>query len=653
MHSHIRILVVDDNPATLYSTSRVLRSAGWRVLEAGTGSEALAQVSQGVDLVVLDVNLPDIDGFEVCRRLRRAEATARLPVVHLSATFVADSDKVHGFEAGADGYLTHPVEPPVLIATVKAYLRTREAENEVRRSEAKFRAVFDNAINGIALLTTELAYLDVNPSMCALLQRPLQSIVGLPLLDFVQEEHQEQAAHIDDALRQRGAWRGVLPFWRCDGEPVHLEWNISHHSEPHIWLAIVSDVTARIHFEREREELLLSERAARTDAERANQLKDDFLATLSHELRTPLSAIVGWSQVLKMSGVGSPTLTEAVEAIDRNAKAQVQLIDDLLDVSRITSGKLRLDVQSVDPSTLVEGALSAILPAAEAKGIQVSKALDPTAGPVHGDPTRLQQIVWNLVNNAVKFTSKGGRVHVTLKRADTHIELAVADTGIGINSHLKTRIFERFRQGDSSTTREYGGLGLGLAICKQLVEMHGGSIYAESEGENRGSTFFVVLPISPFRAGEVPDESRPSSSGQAVARRADPAKLSGVRVLLVDDDPDARSFLMRIVSESGAESKVVDSVAHALAAIDEFQPQVLVSDLGMPVQDGFDLIRELRARGHGFKELPAIALTAYARPDDRRRVLMAGYQVHIPKPVDPRELTAAIAALVGRTGRGM
>src|SRR6478609_9948148 len=354
----VQILVVDDNPATLYSTSRVLQTTGWKVLEAKCGAEAVEMVKQGIDLVVLDVNLPDFDGFEVCRRIRSMPETARIPVVHLSATFVKDAYKVKGLEAGADGYLTHPVEPPVLIATVNAFLRTRKAEAE-------------------------------------------------------------------------------------------------------------------------REQLLASERAARMEAERANRFKDEFLATLSHELRTPLHAIVGWAQLLKMEGIDPNEAREGLDVIERNAKAQAQMIADLLDVSRITSGKLRLDVQLVDPAAMIETSLAAIMPAAAAKGIRVHKVLDPHAGPISGDPARLQQVIWNLVNNAVKFTPKNGKVQVTLRRIDSHIEISVADSGQGIGKELLPNIFDRFLQGDASTTRDHGGLGLGLAIAKQLVEMHGGTISAQ------------------------------------------------------------------------------------------------------------------------------------------------------------------------------
>ncbi len=320
-NSSATILVVDDNPATLYATSRVLKAAGFQVLEAETGEAAIAVAEkEAIDLVVLDVNLPDIDGFEVCRRLRRLERLSRTPVIHLSATFVKDTDKVQGLEGGADGYLTHPVEPPVLIATVNAFLRAQEADRVRRLRELEFKAIFERALNGIALISDDLLFIDVNPSMSEILQAPRDSIVPKSVLDFTQADRREEALEIFHRLAQERTWRGIFPLRASDGQTVYLDWNLSQHSTPGRWLAVVSDITARLAIEREREELLASERAARTDAERANRLKDDFLATLSHELRTPLNAIVGWAELLKLGNLNEIDSRSAVEAIDRNAR---------------------------------------------------------------------------------------------------------------------------------------------------------------------------------------------------------------------------------------------------------------------------------------------------------------------------------------------
>jgi PAS domain S-box-containing protein len=647
------ILVVDDNPATLYATSRVLKGAGFRLLEAATGMAAIALAqNEALDLVVLDVNLPDIDGFEVCKRLRALEHLARTPVIHLSATFVNDVAKVQGLEGGADGYLTQPVEPPVLVATVKAFLRTRQAELERRQQELEFKAIFDRALNGIAVIGTNLVIVDANPAMCEILKTPRSGIVNRTLLDFVPASRRDESAEIFHRLEREGAWRGISPLQAADGNLVFLDWNLSRHQTVNRWLAVVSDITSRLQVEREREELLISERSARTDAERANRLKDEFLATLSHELRTPLNAIVGWAQLLKLGRLEVEEARNAVEAIDRNARAQAQMIADLLDVSRITSGKIRLDVQAVEPWAVVESALETVTPAADAKEIRLIKVLDPKAGPISGDPSRLQQVVWNLLSNAVKFTPKGGRIQVTLARIDSQIEIAVSDDGQGIPPALLPTVFERFRQGDASTTRTEGGLGLGLAIAKQLVELHGGTIQAESSGDRLGATFRVRLPLAPVRPGGPGGRPAAVNTQTALKNTFENAEsqLSGVRVLIIDDDADARILTKRVLIGFGAEPEVAEGWDDAFTVLERFEPHVLISDLGMPTHDGFQLIRQVRARGYTYQKLPAIALTAFAGAADRQKALQSGFQLHLTKPVDPAELSAAIATLTGRTG---
>ncbi|AMV20817.1 response regulator [Planctomyces sp. SH-PL14] len=654
-----RILVVDDNPATLYSTTRILRGAGFAVTEAETGQDAYRRALEGVDLVVLDVNLPDIDGFTVCRMLRENPTTAHLPIVHLSATFVTTSHKVTGLESGADGYLTHPIEPPVLVATVNAFLRARRAESERRASDERFRAIFENALNGVAILDDRLVCRDANPALCGLLLVDREALIGRVVTDFVAEERQGEIAAIRHELSENLAWRGTLPLRRSDGTPVYLECSLSQYHEPGLRLAIVNDVTDRLRHEQEREELLASERAARGEAERANRLKDDFLATLSHELRTPLNAIVGWSQLLRMGSSTPAELNEGLEAIERNSHAQSQMIADLLDISRITSGKIRLDVEAIDPAAFVEAALSAVRPAADAKEIRLIQTLSAAAGPILGDPSRLQQVLWNLVNNAVKFTPRGGRVQVSVRRVNSHVEIRVADNGRGIEKTLLPLVFERFRQGDGTSTREHGGLGLGLAIARQIVEMHGGTIEAESEGDGKGATFIVRVPVSSVRLSQPHEESAAGEPAAADSPAAPEAPtvgagwrvdLSGIRVLLVEDDDDSRAMVKRVLTGRGAEVREVASVNAALEAIEPFRPHILISDLGMPGRDGLDLIRDIRRRGVTYQSLPAIALTAFARLEDRRRALLAGFQVHLTKPVDPHELTAVTASLTGRTG---
>lgn len=647
------ILVVDDNPAGRYATSRVLRASNFSVIEAGSGSEGLA-LAENADLIVLDVNLPDMSGFEVCRRLRGMEHLSRTPVIHLSASYVKDVDKVEGLEAGADGYLTHPVEPPVLVATVNAFLRTRRAEEARRQSEAKFKAIFEQALSGILLVSKDLVYLEANPAMCRILGRRREEIVGRHNSSFVPAGMEQQSLAIAREVEERGHWRGIFALIRADGRHVDLEWSIARHSAPGVRLAIVNDVTEQKAYEAERERLLRAERAAREEAERANRLKDEFLATLSHELRTPLNAIVGWSQILKHGQPTPEELIDGIDAIDRNAQSQAQLIADLLDVSRITSGKLRLDVRAIDPAQTIKAALETMGPAIAAKGIDLQTSLSPEAGLVQADPDRLQQVIWNLVSNAVKFTPRGGRIRVTLDRANSHVVITVWDNGQGIKPAFLPHLFERFRQEDATTKRNQGGLGLGLAIVKHLVEMHGGTIAASSEGEGQGATFTVRLPV-PVLA--TPPAATSSASGEETdgemlepledqtLTMLPPAALAGVRVLVVEDDPDARAVLRRLLSRRGAEVREAASVPAALATLSEFTPDVLVSDVGLPQQDGYDLVRTLRATGHSAETLPAIALTAFARAEDRVQSMLAGFQLHLPKPVEAAQLLQAVAAL--------
>jgi PAS domain S-box-containing protein len=394
-----------------------------------------------------------------------------------------------------------------------------------------------------------------------------------------------------------------------------------------------------------RHQLIESERAARTEAEEASRLKDEFLATLSHELRAPLSAIVGWTSLLQRQPQNDPALLQrALAVIDRNTKLQVQLIDDLLDMSRIAAGKLRLDVQTVDLREVIRNAIAAVQPAAEGKGVVLHSILDPLAGPMRGDMNRLQQIVWNLLSNAVKFTPKGGHVQVALERVNSHVEIVVTDTGQGIDPQFLPHVFERFRQADASTTRRYAGLGLGLAIVKHLTELHGGTVRAKSPGPGMGSTFIVELPLM---AVHVPlDGSRRHPSSPAEAEEAEFPSLQGIRVLAVDDEADAREIIQRLLESCGAQVDTAAGVTEALELFQRDHYDVLLSDIGMPDEDGFSLIRKVRELERGTSQrIPAVAFTAFARADDRVRALRAGYQTHLAKPVEPAELAATVASL--------
>ena len=400
----------------------------------------------------------------------------------------------------------------------------------------------------------------------------------------------------------------------------------------------------------DRKRLLEAERVARAAAERMSEMKDQFLATLSHELRTPLAAILGWAQVLRRSGAKTEAdLARGLEAIERNARMQKELIEDLLDMSRIASGKVRLDLTTVDPATFIDSAIDTVRPSADAAGIVIESSMDDHARNVTGDAARLQQVVWNLLSNAIKFTSRGGRVAIRVRNEGVYVEIRVSDTGIGIRPEFLAHLFERFRQADASTTRKYGGLGLGLSIVKNLVELHGGSVHAESEGEGRGATFSVLLPAAPS----------PHGDARMLAERIPPLleslgldslDLSGVRVLIVDDDTDSRELIGHVLSDCAASVIAAGSAVEALELVQQLRPHVMVSDIGMPEVDGIDLLRRIRALGHERGgNTPAIALTAFARSEDRRRVLSAGYSEHLAKPVEAAKLVAAVAAAASRT----
>ncbi len=394
-------------------------------------------------------------------------------------------------------------------------------------------------------------------------------------------------------------------------------------------------------------ELLEQERFAREEAELNSRLKDEFIATLSHELRTPLNAILGWSQLLGRGLLDLGESQEAVASIERNARAQTQLIEDLLDMSRIISGKMRLDVQLVEPASFIEAAIATVRPAAAAKEIQLVTEFKSQVGSVLGDPTRLQQVIWNLLSNAIKFTPQRGEVKILVQRLNSHLEILICDTGQGISPEFLPYVFDRFRQADGTTTRRFGGLGLGLSIVKQLIELHGGQVEARSEGDGRGSCFVISLPINNSQLQPLQqDRQRPALRENEQQSSQELQSLQGLKLLVIDDEPDALSFLERVLAMCGAEVRTGGSAAAALAAIDDFRPDVLISDISMPDVDGYSLIYELRQTKHN---LPAIALTAFARTEDRTRSLRAGFSAHISKPVEPAELVATVAAVAGRT----
>jgi signal transduction histidine kinase/ActR/RegA family two-component response regulator len=404
--------------------------------------------------------------------------------------------------------------------------------------------------------------------------------------------------------------------------------------------------------EEERTRLLVSERAAREQAETASRAKDEFVAVISHELRSPLNAVLGWVQMLRTGKFDQAETARALETIERNAKTQVQMIEDLLDISRVITGKLALNVRPLELTKVVEAALDSIRPAVEAKALQLRVQLEARGSLVLGDPSRLQQVVWNLLSNAVKFTPMRGRIEVGVERAASHLQITVRDSGAGISPEFLPFVFDRFSQANTTSERKFGGLGLGLAIVRHLVELHGGTVRADSPGEGQGSIFTVMLPVGVLRSDKR-EFKREGLSADSFNSFTDAITLEGLRVMIVDDEAESRELLIAILMQRGAEVKACASAAEALEVIEQWRPLVLVSDIGMPEEDGYELIRKLRAlppaRGGN---IPAVALTGLARSEDRMRALAAGFQIHVPKPVEAVELITVIASLAGRLHKG-
>ncbi len=638
------VLVVDDNPATRYSTGRVIRAAGFRTAEAGSGSEALELIAQGVSGVVLDVHLPDIDGFEVCRMIRANPATALLPVVHLSAAYIRDEDRVTGLNAGADGYMVHPVEPAVLVATLQALIRARTAEDELRRSEQRFRAIYDQAQSGIALLDEAGRFQDANPALLKLLGRRREDLLGHAISAFAPADWQ---GFIDTQLSRpvedRRPWRGEFPLLDAAGRPVHLEWSVSSHVEPGVRIAIALDVSERYELEQRRRDVLEREQAARQVAERHSRTKDDFIAVLSHELRTPLNAIIGWVHILKRRGT-TPEAAKGLEAIERNVKTQARIISDILDVSRINSGKLRLDREWTDPAELVMSSIDALSVSIQDKRIRVDTEVEDAHAPAFVDPARFQQIFWNLMTNAVKFSPPDGRIVVRLHRVGDRLSLEVQDYGQGINAEFLPHLFDRFTQSDSPGNRRHGGLGLGMSIVKHLVDLHGGEVAAASEGEGQGTRVIVSLPAEPqgdaLQQHEAPDsEGGPEPEDEAVQG------LHGLDVLVVEDDGEAIEMMTLVLSDRGARVRTAGDYDSAVRSLQQGWPDVLVSDIGLPGRDGYELVRRVRQlqAERGAPHLPVIALTAFARAEDQQKTIAAGFDLHLSKPLKPHQLLDAIS----------
>ena len=664
------ILHVDDHEANRYVVARILQQAGYTVIAAATGAAGLQAIAaQPPALVILDVKLPDCSGFEICRQIKANPETASIPVLHLSASFIQSQDKAEGLDSGADGYLVQPVAAIELLATVRSLLRIRRAEETARSSARDWQTTFDAINDSVCLVDLDGKVLRCNRAMSQLFDRHFNDILGC-----VHHELMHEALGIGDGtcfrLAQATHQRQVLELqarerWFAKTmDPVVDEQGTFTGA-----VFILTDITNRKQAEAlllaqndRLNQLMLSLQQQTEEAQQANRLKDEFLAVLSHELRSPLNPILGWVRILLTSQQDAAKTQYALETIERNAKLQAQLIEDLLDVSRILQGKLSLRTSAIDLAFTIKAALETVRLAAEAKAIQIQTiVVEPSVGHVWGDSSRLQQVVWNLLTNAIKFTPQGGRVEVrleqvaprawerqgdspddssvTLSNSPTYAQITVTDNGQGIVSDFLPYVFDYFRQADSTTTRSFGGLGLGLAIVRQLVELHSGSVHAASPGTDQGTTFTVKLPILATAMQQI----APTSPQQSEL------SLKGLQVLCVDDDRDGRELIAFLLQQHGAKVTEVESASEALNHLRQATFDLLISDIGMPAMDGYALMRQLRAQApEQSRKMPAIALTAYAGAIDQRQALAAGFQQHLTKPIEPDILVQTIWTLMGR-----
>ena len=586
-------------------------------------------VMGGIGFLLLSVLAATILGRRITRPLRALSASA--------------------YDLCSGRMTTHPHSPVSEIdsmadALLTAGFQRAEGERILRDREERLRAIIDRTIAGIAQVDLEGRFALANDRLCEMVGRSREQVLVSRLEHFL---HPADAAEgrglLADIIETGQSQTRELRLLHLDGTAVWASVSVSsirEDGQPAFGILVALDVTDRKRAEAERAELLGREQRARADAERANRAKDEFLATLSHELRTPLNALRLWSGVLRQRPLDQATLARGIDTIDRNAALQAQLIDDLLDISRIASGKLRLEMGPIELQAVIESAVETVRATAEAKHLTLARSLDPEVEPVIGDATRLQQVMWNLLSNALKFTPVGGRIDIRLRRRGEDAEVTVQDSGQGIAPALLPHIFDRFRQGDSSSTRPQGGLGLGLAIARQLVELHRGTIAAESPGEGGGTTFTVTLPLTAH--------TRPWYRRDAALEVAEPAGdlLRNLTVLVVDDDADAREALSMSLAGSGAHVSTAASVAEAMAEAARHWPALLVSDIGMPGEDGISLIQRMRLLEAARGRIRAVALTAYAGEEDRRRIIDAGYDLHVPKPVNAGTLIALLVRLL-------
>ena len=693
----LSILIVDDRPDKLLALAAVVADLCPSVVTAESGRQALKRLlERNFALILLDVNMPGMDGFETAALIRQRKNSESTPIIFVTS-YGDDMHVAQGYSLGAVDYILSPIVPEVLRTKVSVFLelyrKTREVQLQASRLERRAeqlhkltRASLEihsaHSIEKILRIITDTARDVIGVHYAVAITTWQESWAKSKKVVSQSAEHAARVGLRDFAGGEeiQALWRGLQcprrltaadlarqPAWQASeqaawgliGRGGLLAAPLIGREALEIGLIELADKSEE-EFSADDESLLLQlaqmasiaiENILNSEAREANRIKDEFLATLSHELRTPLTAMLGWTQLLRAGALDANETAHGLEIIERNVLSQAKLIDDLLDVSRIITGKLRLSVRPISMITVIDSAIDVVRPGAHAKGVRISTNLDPQAASVVGDPDRLQQVVWNLLVNAVKFTPAGGEIDVRLSRTESKIQLQVSDTGEGICPEFLPHIFDRFRQADSSSKRSHGGLGLGLAIVRHVIELHGGSVSAVSEGRQKGATFIVNLPVAAVVSPEHHSHANPGVHRPPLSATA-PVDLDGLHVLVVDDEADGREAIAKVLKVRGAEVATASTVREALELLKAAPPDVLVSDIGLPGEDGYDLIRQVRnLDDERAKRLPAIALTAFAREEDSLRAISAGFQLHASKPIEPSVLTSLVARLAGRPVR--
>jgi len=637
------ILNVDDNEANRYTKSRILRSAGYAVLEAGSGEGALMFAMERLpDLVLLDIRLPDMSGLDVCQRLRNNPRTQRMPIIHISATYVTPQDEAKSLNAGADIYLAEPVGPPELLTAIRTMLRLRSTEKGLAAAEERMQLAADAAGIGaweVDVVTGKSVWSERYRRLLGYDSASAESSLQTWLERVPKDERPRLMQEFESAVASGSAFQVEHQIVLENEERWIALFGKLHGGQRMIGVAM--DITDRKRAERERERLLERARSAQLEAEQAAKMKDDFLATLSHELRTPMSAMLGWLHILKTGQLSAAQQSSAVDTIERNAYLQNQLVNDMLDVSRIMAGKMDLEMDALALEDAVSSAIESAGTAASARGVRLVPVIQPGSWIVNGNAERLQQVFNNLLSNAIKFSPRGSKVEIRVERAGNGVTVSVRDEGEGISADMLPHIFEKFRQADSSTRRRHGGLGLGLSIVRSLVEMHGGTVSATSDGPGTGAKFTVTLPLN----------SEQFQTAADISPGAGHIDLKSIRVLVVDDDVSNLEMVAKMLQLRGAEVMTSPHATDALAVARTWRPDALVLDIGMPDKDGYELLAELGKLLGDLHKIPAVALTGFASSEDRARAMRAGFHAHISKPFDMEALCILVLQLVQRARR--